>query len=182
MKKIFMGVIISTFLFACNNEKTGDKQADGTTVSSSDKKADSELLDIAEADIVKNSFAALSKKDINGMTADFADTIRYTWSNGDSLIGKKAVQDYWTNRLGILDSLSFSEQIMLPVNVHKAQSQYTPTGKWILYWSLVNVKYKNGKKLMFWSHSVNHLNTDGKVDFISVYQDRHPIMEATKGL
>jgi hypothetical protein len=116
------------------------------------------------------------------MTANFADTISYRWSNGDSLIGKKAVQDYWTNRLGILDSLSFSEQIVLPVNVHKAQSQYTPTGKWILYWSLVNVKYKNGKKLMFWSHSVNHLNTDGKVDLISIYQDRAPIMEATKGL
>lgn len=177
-----MGFIISTFLFACNDEKKDDKPSEGATVSSSDKKPDSEILDMSEADILKNSYAALSKGDINGMTADFADTIRYTWSSGDSLIGKKAVQDYWTKRQGMIDSLTFSEHILLPLQVNKSQSKFAPTGKWILYWTMVNVKYKNGKKLMFWSHSVNHLNSDGKIDFVGVYQDRHPIMEATKDM
>ncbi len=183
MKQIFMGLALSVFLLACNNEKKDDQPADGgTTVSSDGKTPDSELLDVSEGDIVKNSFNALSKGDIDAMTANFADTIRYNWSNGDSLVGKKAVVDYWTSRKGILDSLSFSEEIILPVQVNKPQAESVSPGKWILYWSMVNVKYKNGKKLTFWSHSVNHLNKDGKVDFISIYQDRAPIIEATKDL
>jgi len=47
---------------------------------------------------------------------------------------------------------------------------------------MADVTYKNGKNIKFWSHSVNHINKAGKIDFTSVYIDRHPIMEATKDL
>jgi ketosteroid isomerase-like protein len=184
MKKIIFGVFISAFLFACNNEKKDDKSAtDATaTTASADKKAGDELLDMSEGEAVKNALNAFSKGDIVAMTANYADDVRYQWSGGDSLVGKKAVQDYYKGRWNLIDSLNFSDHIVLPVKVNMQQSPAAPTGKWVLHWAFAHVKYKNGKKLDFWVHNVNHYNDAGKIDFVGQYLDRHPIMEATTGL
>ncbi len=174
-----------TLLFACNNEKKDEgKMDDGTTtpVLSGDKKPASELLDISAGDAVKASFEAFSKADIDGMTANYDDNIRYTWSGGDSAIGKQAVKDYYTGRWKMIESLKFSDHIILPVQVNESQTPAAPPGKWVLHWAKVDVAYKNGKKISFWMHDVNHYNTAGKVDFVGQYLDRHPIMEATKDL
>lgn len=185
MRKIFLGVIISTFLFSCNTEQKDETaKTDETTagVTASDKKPASVLLELSEAESIKKSFEAFAKGDVDGMVADFDDNIRYTWSGGDSLIGKKAVQDYYKGRWNVLESLSITEPIVLPIQVNESQSKYSSTGKWVLYWALVNAKYKNGKNISFWMHNVNHYNDAGKVDFVGQYLDRHPIMEATKGM
>ena len=134
-----------TLLFACNNEKKDDKKMDDstkTTKSSGDKKPASELLDLSAADPIKQSFAAFAKGDIDGMTANFDDNIRYTWSGGDSLIGKQAVKDYYTGRMKIIKSISFSNEIVLPVQVNEIQSPAAPAGKWVLYWTLADVLTK----------------------------------------
>lgn len=186
MKKIFLLATACAFLFACNNEKKDDKKMDDspgtTTVSKDGKKPASELLDLSVADPIKKSFAAFSKGDVDGMTADFDDNIRYTWSGGDSVIGKQAVKDYYTGRLKLIQSISFSNEIVLPIQVNESQSPAAPVGKWVLYWTMTDVTYKNGKNLKFWMHNVNHFNDAGKVDFVGQYMDRHPIMEATKDL
>jgi len=185
MKKFLFGVVISAFLIACNSEKKDEPaKADDTTTAAatSDKKPASELLDLSAGDAVKQSMEAFAKADIDGMTANFDDNIRYTWSSGDSLIGKKAVYDYYKGRWALIDSFSISEPIILPIQVNESQSKYAPAGKWVLYWGMVNVKYKNGKKLMFWMHNVNHFNEAGKVDFVGQYIDRAPIAAATAGM
>jgi len=43
---------------------------------------------------------------------------------------------------------------------------------------MVNVKYKNGKKLSFWIHSDFHYNAEDKVDIYIQYIDRAPINAA----
>lgn len=185
MKKIFLLATGCALLFACNNEKKDEKKMDDgtkTTVSSDGKKPASVLLDLSEADPIKKSFAAFAKGDVDGMTADFDDNIRYTWSGGDSLIGKQAVKDYYNGRLKLIQSISYSNDIVLPIQVNESQSPAAPVGKWVLYWTMTDVTYKNGKNLKFWMHSVNHFNDAGKVDFVGQYLDRHPIMEATKDL
>jgi len=183
MRKIFLLAICSVVLAACNNEKKDEPSSATTTPSATnDKKPILEMMDMSSADVVKKSYEAFSKGDIDGMTADFADNIRYTWSGGDSLIGKAAVQDYWKKRWALIDSLNFSENIFVPILANESQSKYAPTGKWILYWTLVNSKYKNGKKIMFWSHSVNHLTDAGKIDFVGMYYDRAPINKITEGM
>ncbi len=184
MKKILLGVFISAFMISCSNEKKEDKAASntGTTVGS-EKKPASEMLDLSEGDAVKSSMTAFSKADIEGMTALYDDNVRFLWSSGDSLIGKQAVKDYYTGRWKLIDSLNFSEQIVLPVKVNEMQTATNPApGKWVLHWGFVHVKYKNGKKLNFWVHNDYHYNDAGKVDVAIQYIDRHPIMEATKGL
>ena len=186
MKRIFILAAACTVLFACNNEKKDDKKAEEgskTTMSSGDKKPASELLDVSAGESVKASFEAFSKGDIDGMTANYDDNIRYTWSGGDSLKGKQAVKDYYTGRWKLIESLKFSNHIVLPVQVNESQApEAAPAGKWVLHWAQANASYKNGKKITFWLHNVNHYNDAGKVDFIGQYLDFKPIMEATKGL
>jgi len=183
MKKIFLGVFLSTWILSCNNEKKDEPTtaAPAATTTEAAKNAD-ELLAMSETDGVKKSLEAFSKGDIDAMTADYDDNARQTWSGGDSLVGKKAIQDYYKGRWKIIKSLNFSDYILLPVKVNKQQSAFAPTGKWVLAWSFAHVEYKNNKKLDFWVHNVYHYNDAGKVDFIGQYLDRHPIMEATKDL
>jgi SnoaL-like domain len=137
---------------------------------------------MSEADGAKASYAAFAKGDIDGMTADYDDNILYTWSGGDSLRGKKAVADYYKGRWELIKSLSFTDHIVLPIKVKVQQSPAAPLGKWVLHWAMVHVEYKNGKKLNFWVHNVNHYNDAGKVDFVGQYLDRSPLIEATKDL
>lgn len=183
MKKILFGVFISAFFIACSDKAEEKPVSTETTVSSTDsEKTGDELLPVSEGDWAKTALAAFSKGDIEGMTANYEDNVLFQWSSGDSLRGKKAVQDYYQGRWKLIDSLSFSDHIILPVNMKVQQSSSAPIGKWTLVWSFAHVKYKNGKKLDFWVHNVYHHTSSGKIDFAGQYLDRHPIMEATKGL
>ena len=183
MKKFILGVLISTLFFSCKDKAEEKPAATEATMSSAEtKKAYTEVLDISEADVVKTGSQALANKDVAGMTANYADDVRYLWSGGDSAIGKKAVVDYWNGRMNIIDSINFSETILLPVRINESQSQYAATGKWVLAWNLSHVKYKNGKTIHFWVHTDYHFNDAGKINTVVQYIDRAPIMAATKGL
>lgn len=185
MKKIFILAASCMILVSCGDKKKDDKPTgdNKTTISDGDKKPATELLDLSAGDAVKKSFAAFAKADIEGMTADYDDNIRYTWSGGDSLIGKQAVKDYYNGRWKLIKSISYSSEIILPLQVNESQApEAAPTGKWVLYWAMADVTYKNDKNIKFWMHNVNHFNDAGKIDFIGQYIDRHPIMEATKDL
>lgn len=179
MKKILMGMFVSAFMISCNSEKK-DSETAGTD--SAAAKTTDEVLAMSEGDWAKTALAAFSKGDVEGMTANYEDTVLFLWSSMDSLRGKTAVQDYYKGRWQIIDSISFSDHIILPVNIKTQQSPFAPTGKWTLVWSFAHVKYKNGNKIDFWVHNVYHHSSSGKVDFVGQYIDRHPIMEATKDL
>lgn len=183
MKKILLGVFISAFIVSCNDEKKEESPAaDSGTAAATEKMAGDELLPLSEADGVKAGLDAFTKKDVDGMTSNYDDNVKYYWSGGDSLIGKQAVKDYWTGRTKLIDSISYSDIIVLPVKVANPQSTRQAPGKWVLSWTFVHVKYVNGKKLNFWTHTDYHFNDAGKVDIAIQYIDRAPIMEATKGI
>lgn len=185
MKKIISVLVIAAFLFSCNNDKKDEAKTEtpSPAATADVKKPATELLDLSVADGIKKSFAAFSKADMDGMTAGYDDNIRYTWSGGDSLVGKQAVKDYYTGRWKLIKSINFSNEIVLPLQVNESQAPAAaPPGKWVLYWTMVDVTYKNGKNIKFWMHNVNHFNASDKIDFIGQYIDRHPIMEATKDM
>ena len=183
MKKFFFGVFISLFFISCNEKAEEKTASDTSTASTETKKPATELLDLSEADGVKAGSAAFTKGDIDGMTAAFDDNIRYFFSGGDSLVGKQKVKDYYTGRWKLIDSVMYSETVLLPIRINESQSpQYATLGKWVLSWNFAHVKYKNGKWLHFWIHTDYHYNDGGKVDAVVQYIDRHPIIEATKGM
>jgi len=183
MKKILFGVFISVFLISCA-DKAEENTATATTTAATDdtKKGGDELLSMSETDGIKRSLTAFSKGDLDGMTTDYADTCFMLWSSMDSLRGKQAIKDYYTSRWKLIDSINYSDHILVPLKMNVQQSSFAPTGKWILAWSFAHVKYKNGKKLDLWVHNVYHYNSADKIDFVGQYLDRQPIMEATKGM
>ena len=182
MKKILFGVFICAFLFACNEkaeESTDSTNATSTATAVTNKTTD-EVLPMSEADDAKNSLLAFAKGDVNGMTAHYDDNAKYYWSSGDSLVGKQAIQDYYNGRWKIIDSIKVIDQVVLPVKVNTSQAPEHVLGKWVLVWSKMQVKYKNGKTIGFWTHADYHYNNAGKVDVGIQYIDRHQIMEASK--
>ena len=182
MKKILFGVFISVFFIACNSGKEEKPTTTETAATTDNKKTGDEILAMSEGDEAKNSLLAFAKGDVNGMTALYDDNVKFYWSGGDSLIGKKAVQDYYNGRWKLIDSLNIAGQVVLPVKVNVSQTPGHTVGKWVLVWANIQVKYKNGKKLNFWAHNDYHYNDAGKVDVAIQYIDRHPLLEATKDL
>ena len=183
MKKLLFGVFLSALIIGCNNEKTEEQPSEKKVTEEVAKKPATEILDLSEANGVKAGFAALSNKDIPGFTADYDENVKHFFSGGDSLIGKTAVSDYWNGRMKLIDSLNFSETILLPIRINESQSpQYATPGKWVMSWNFSHVKYKNGKTIHFWVHTDFHYDDAGKINTIVQYIDRAPILEATKGM
>ncbi|MBC7890294.1 MAG: nuclear transport factor 2 family protein [Ferruginibacter sp.] len=183
MKKMFIGALIASSLFACNNE---EKKEDASTVT---KDTSATQKSTAKVELLGDelnagdqaSWDAFSKGDIDGFTANFDENVRMNFSGGDSLVGKKAIVDYYKGRWKLIDAIKFSNPIILPVKSNEMPGNI-PTGKWMLSWHQVDVKYKNGKNITFWTHNANHYNEAGKVDYLTQYIDFHPIKEATKDM
>ncbi len=183
MKKIFSVIFMAAFLFACNTEEKKDET--GAAEVKSDKPAAPVelIMDSNLVNTVKATFTAFENKDIDGYTANLADDVMFRRSGGDSLVGKKAVKDWYTTRFNIIDNIKFSSHIFLPLMANASPNGgETSAGKWMLSWYKVDVKYKNGKAIKFWAHNAQHYNDAGKIDQFTQYVDMHPIMEAVKGL
>ncbi|HEY6505583.1 MAG TPA: nuclear transport factor 2 family protein, partial [Chitinophagaceae bacterium] len=181
MKKIFIMSVACMLLIACNNEKTDDaKPAEATVSSTDDKKPQqSEFADPKYTEMGKKMTAQLSSGDVDGWMSNYADNAVYAWSSGDSLAGKEAIGKYWKDRrMNVIDSLTVSNDIWLPIKINTPQQGPDRAGIWLLSWYQVNVKYKNGKKLGFWVHTDHHFDANDKIDRTVQYIDMAPIKAA----
>jgi hypothetical protein len=184
MKKIFFFVAGCAIIAACNN-KAADTTATKTDTSSataSEPKPtpQAEFADQKYTDLGKKMTEQLSNGNVNDWIANFSDNAAYRWSSGDSLIGKAAIQKYWEDRRkNVIDSLTFSNQVWLPIKVNRSQVERADVpGVWLLSWYMVNAKYKNGKKVLMWVHTDFHFDNTDKVDIAIQYIDRAPINKA----
>ena len=176
MKKAILFAAGCFLLFACNNEKKDAATTETTTTS--DKQPQSEITDLKYTDLGKGLQAKMASGDVAGWLSYYADTATYRWNNGDSLIGKAAITDYWTHRRkDVIDSLSFSQDIWLPVKVNKPQ-QKEEAGVWLLGWYMVTAKYKAGKSMTQWTHTLMHFNSADKIDRVLQFLDHAPINAA----
>jgi hypothetical protein len=182
MRKTFLLAAGCCILLACNNNKPADTAAASTDTSAtaqSKPTPQSEIGDARFVDIGKKNLDQLSSGDIDGWMNSFADNAVYRWSSGDSLSGKGAIASYWKERRSkVIDSITFVNDIWLPLKVNKPQKGPDVAGNWLLGWYMVNVKYKNGKKLMFWVHTDMHFDANDKIDLFIQYLDRAPINKA----
>ena len=178
MRKILTVASGCLILLACNNEQKSDTRA----TTSSDSSAKTQQAEFAEQKYVESGKSSLGKfesGDVDGWLSDFADNAVYSWSSGDSLAGKAAIVDYWKNRrANVIDSIKFTNDIWLPIKVNTPQRGPDLPGVWLLSWYQVDVKYKSGKKLMFWVHTDFHYNSADKIDRAVQYIDRAPINAA----
>ena len=181
MKKAFFLGLCSLALFSCAYQSP-DAEKTETTVSAVAETAaapqPAEFADPKYGDISKKGLANLSSGDIDAWMSTFADNAVWQFNNGDSLTGKAAISDYWKKRrTETIDSISFSNEIYLPLKVNNPQSIEQP-GIWVLSWYSTNAKYKTGKRMSQLIHAAMHFDASDKIDRVIMYLDRVPINAA----
>jgi ketosteroid isomerase-like protein len=179
MKKMLVACLGTLLLTACGSGESETK-SEAPAPAESTKAAPVEIGDAALMDMGKAGLDNLSKGDIAAWMNSYADNAVYVWNNGDSLAGKKAISDYWTDRrTNVIDSISFTNDVWLPVKVNESQNPaVVATGTWLLGWYMTTAKYKGGGTMTQWIHATMHLNEAGKIDRVIQYLDRVPIMQA----
>ena len=184
MKRFFILAACSMLLFACSNDKTDESKTtnDSTMNANTDKDKKmqpSEFADPKYAEWGKKMADQLSSGDIDGWLSNYADNAKFRWSSGDSLDGKAAIANYWKNRrMNVIDSISFSNYIWLPLKVNTPQTAFDAAGVWLISWYQTSVRYKSGKKLVFWVHIDHHYDANDKIDQTIQYIDMAPINAA----
>ena len=175
MKKLFLFVLSASLFIGCKKEVTSEPTATAATTESG---APAEFADAKYAEFGKNALAAMTKGDMDGWTANFADDARYYWNGGDSLIGKPAIDKYWRDRrANVIESISFKNDIWLPIKVNKPQRTESP-GIWLMGWYQTTAKYKGGSTMTQWMHILYHFNENDKIDQVNHFVDRVPILAA----
>jgi hypothetical protein len=183
MRKKLSLAIGCCILLACNNNKTADATAstpaDTTSAAKVMEPKAAEFADAKYVDMGKKDLEQFANGDIDGWLSSFGDHARFNWSSGDSLVGKAAITSYWKERrTKVIDSISYTNDIWLPIKVNKPQKGPDVAGVWLLGWYQAHVKYKNGKRLVFWVHADNHYDSTDKIDLKVEYIDRAPINKA----
>jgi hypothetical protein len=182
MKKMFVLAIGALLFIGCNNnDKDADKKTDSApAVAAADTKMqDAEFADAKYMEMGKKALAAMSSGDIDGWVSNYADNAVYYWNGGDSVSGKAAITAYWKKRrTEVIDSISFSSDIWLPLKVNKPQAPEQAPGVWLLGWYRINAKYKSGKSMVQWSHIDYHFDANDKIDRVIQYIDKAPINAA----
>lgn len=169
-------------LSACNAKNdTEDTVPESRMQTSSHAAAmGTEIADLKYIDIGKKYLAAFSRGDVDEWLGIFAENAVFLWNNGDSLNGKEAIAAYWRDRWAKLDSIRFSNDIWLPVQVNQPQSIEQP-GLWLYGWYQFDATYKGNKRVTQWAHDDIHFDANGKVDRLIHYVDMAPIRKVIAG-
>jgi ketosteroid isomerase-like protein len=186
MKKVVFVALCFSLFVGCKNEaikeETKEEKKEGTSVitSAAGKVQDVEFADGKYAERGKKSLINLTNGDMDAWMVDFADDAKYYWNNGDSLVGKPAIDKYWRNRrTNVFETITFENDIWLPIKVNKLENVKKP-GNYLLAWYKTTIKYKEGKLMTQGIHTVFHFDENDKIDEVNQYLDRAAIMEAMK--
>jgi hypothetical protein len=184
MTKIPAIAFAMLLLSACNSASDKKPEAIETPVENSERPAatdaaNSIVLPASSTDGVKKAIEAYASGDIAAFTADMDENIKFYYpAPGDSLVGKKAVVDFYTKRRAMADSIQVVNPIYL--GIRNSTNPAVAQGDWLMAWYTYAIKYKNGKRVGLPIHIVQHMNNSGKVDIMAMYYDMHRVMEASK--
>jgi len=175
-------ILLGAGWMSCSPQKPAEGTAEGTAADTTKaaESAPAEIADIKYMDIGKKLLSQFASGNIDGYMSNFADNAVYHWNNGDSIAGKAAIGDFWKKRMaGVIDSISFTNEIYLPVKVNKPQSTELP-GIWLLSWYQTYAKYTTGKSMTQGMHAVMHFDANDKIDQVFQYRDNALIEAAMK--
>lgn len=186
MKKTISFLLCAALLYGCGESSTtttADNER-ATTDTTDGNIASSRRYEFGEdkyIDLARKGQQDLASGNIDSWLANFDDNAIYRFSGGDSLNGKQAISDYWKKRRSeVIDSLSYTNEVWLPVKVNTPMAATQLPGNYALTWNMVHAKYKSGKSMHQRMHIVFHFNDNDKIDRITQYLDRVPVREAEK--
>ena len=174
MKKLLLVFGYASILWACSKpvETVPEPVVEA-------KPMPTEFADLKYMDIGKQGISNLATGNVDGWMDGFADNAVYVWSSGDSIVGKPAISAYWKDRrTNVIDTITFTNDVWLPIKVNEPQQSVVARGVWLLGWYQVLTKYKNGKHVGMWIHTDFHFNENDKIDRAIQYIDRAPINAA----
>jgi ketosteroid isomerase-like protein len=182
MKQTIGFFLCAIIFIACSNDKAATADTTTTTDSVTKENSSARGYDFGDdkyVQMAKESMQNLSSGNIDAFTSIYADNAIYRFSGGDSLKGKQAIIDYWKKRRSeVIDSLSYSNEAWLPINISTPMYTGQLTGNYALTWNMVHAKYKSGKNMSQRMHMVFHFDDNNKLDRVTQYLDRVPIMAA----
>ena len=181
MKRTIGFLFLAVIFAACSNDQTAADNSSTTmdTASTEVNTRGYEFGDDKYVQLAKQTMQDLSSGNVDGFLSAYADNAIYRFSGGDSLNGKQAITDYWKKRRSeVIDSLSYSSEAWLPINVSNPMYTGQLTGNYALTWNMVTAKYKSGKGMSQRMHMVFHFDNNDKVDRVTQYLDRVPVMAA----
>lgn len=165
-------ILLALTLVSCNFSQ---KEPKGATENNS-----LEFGSMHYTEICHDQLKQLSRADMDKFVDVFAEDVIYRFNNGDSIVGKAAVEQYWRDRrANVIDKIEFTNVIWLPLEVNDT-TQGVRQGVWVLGWYKTLSTYKTGKSVNQFIHTMYHFNNNEKVDEVIQYFDRLPIMEANR--
>ncbi len=171
MKKTI--AIIAIFLIACNSTSNTVPEEKSTVPD-----PPIAILDSTAGTDLENSIKAFANGDVNGFTANMDDNIKFYYPGpGDSLLGRDAVNKYYSDRWKLIDSIRIANPVYLSVNVNRGPVM---PGKWMMAWYSFRINYKSGNGTFLPIHTVAHSNAAGKTDILYMYYDMHKVMMAQR--
>ena len=181
MKQTIGFLLLAVMFAACSNDQTA-ADTSSTTMDSASTEVNSRDYSFGEdkyVQMAKQTMQDLSSGNVDGFLSAYADNAIYRFSGGDSLNGKQAITDYWKKRRSeVIDSLSYSSEAWMPVNVSNPMYAGQLTGNYALTWNTVHAKYKSGKSMSQRMHMVFHFDNNDKVDRVTQFLDRVPVVAA----
>lgn len=175
MRKLFVLLCSVLVVAACTKTAEEAKPAEETPKPTPPV----EFADTKYSDIGKQGLDALSAGDVDGWMQSFADNAKFFWSGGDSVVTKERITAYWKDRrANVIDSISFVNDIWLPIKINKPQKGPDREGVWLVSWFFAQIKYKNGQRVAMWIHQDYHFDANDKIDQVVQYVDRAPINAA----
>ncbi len=110
MKKII--ILFCVALMACNQGK---------------QEPPIEIADPKYIDLSKGVLIALCQGDLEGFIKPYSHNATYRWNYGDSLVGRKAIVDYWTERRNnVVDTITFKNEMWLAFKVNVPPKHMKP--------------------------------------------------------
>jgi hypothetical protein len=185
MKNLIFSLALGALFYACSG--TGSQESTETTTETPAQAAPEEpqsvsvVSDTKYVEMAQKGLAAMTAQSIEDFTASFTDQSMYIFNAGDTLKGLETIKGYWSERMKVIDEISFSNEVWLTVEVSENNSQNVVPGVWLLAWFNVDATYTSGGSMNQNIHTLYHFTENDEIDVIIQYLDRVPIMQAQEG-
>jgi hypothetical protein len=171
MKRLLSVLMGGTLLWSCAQPKEQE------AVAPPEPKA-LEFADAKYIDMSREGMTKLAEGNVDAYLNNFADNAVYQWNNGDSIVSKQAILDYWKDRrANVIDTITFTNEAWMAVQANDPP-KHIAKGVWVFNWATFTIAYKTGKSVTMSIHNVMHYNANDKIDRTIQYLDRAPVAAA----
>ena len=185
MKKLIFCLALGTLFYSCSGPSSQDSSKTQTVATAQAApeapQPVSVVSDTKYVEMAQKGLSAMTAKSIDDFTTSFTDQSIYVFNAGDTLKGLETIKGYWNGRMEVIEKISFSNEVWLPVDVNENNTQNVVPGVWLLAWFNVDATYTSGGTMSQNIHTLYHFTENDEIDIIIQYIDRVPIMQAQEG-